>query len=233
MAKLRFTNTHPPTRFGFQLALVIAIAIFIVLAPVAFAQFGSPTRRIISGANLPSTCLSSVLIKDIWYKTGASAGLYVCTAANTWSGPVGAASGDVVGPASSIDGQLALFDSTTGKLLKASVLISSGETLIWPNAQITLGSAAGDNAIRYIDGTGPRFIDNANGGNQWTLNVQSLTANRAQIVPDVAGTLVVGSAVATTVGAAGGASALPATPLGYLTITLPDGSAVKVPYYTP
>lgn len=36
----------------------------------------------------------------------------------------------------------------------------------------------------------------------------------------------------TTVGAAGGASALPATPLGYLTITI-NGVAVAIPYYTP
>ena len=37
----------------------------------------------------------------------------------------------------------------------------------------------------------------------------------------------------TTVGAAGGATALPATPLGYLNVTLPDGTAVVVPYYNP
>lgn len=34
----------------------------------------------------------------------------------------------------------------------------------------------------------------------------------------------------TTVGAAGGASALPATPTGYLTINLGNGSVV-IPYY--
>jgi hypothetical protein len=36
----------------------------------------------------------------------------------------------------------------------------------------------------------------------------------------------------TTVGAAGGASALPATPRGYQTILLPDGTEVVFPYYT-
>jgi hypothetical protein len=35
----------------------------------------------------------------------------------------------------------------------------------------------------------------------------------------------------TTVGAAGGASALPATPLGYFTFNKTDGTPVKVPYY--
>jgi hypothetical protein len=34
----------------------------------------------------------------------------------------------------------------------------------------------------------------------------------------------------TTVGAAGAAAALPATPLGYLTMTL-NGATVRVPYY--
>ena len=36
----------------------------------------------------------------------------------------------------------------------------------------------------------------------------------------------------TTVGAAGGATALPATPLGYFYVTV-AGNLVKVPYYNP
>lgn len=40
----------------------------------------------------------------------------------------------------------------------------------------------------------------------------------------------VAQTVGTTVGAAGGASALPATPLGYLTTSI-NGSACKIPYY--
>lgn len=43
----------------------------------------------------------------------------------------------------------------------------------------------------------------------------------------------IGGATSTTVGAAGAASALPATPEGYLAVTLPDGTAVKIPYYNP
>lgn len=41
----------------------------------------------------------------------------------------------------------------------------------------------------------------------------------------------IGSITSATVGAAGGASALPATPLGYLIINV-AGTAVKIPYYT-
>lgn len=45
-----------------------------------------------------------------------------------------------------------------------------------------------------------------------------------------AGQLGIGTTTATTVGAAGGASALPATPLGYLRANL-GGTFIKVPYY--
>jgi hypothetical protein len=46
-----------------------------------------------------------------------------------------------------------------------------------------------------------------------------------------AGEISIGSTTATTVGAAGGGSALPATPIGYLIINV-AGTNVKVPYYT-
>lgn len=39
------------------------------------------------------------------------------------------------------------------------------------------------------------------------------------------------STTQTTVGAAGAATALPAQPLGYFNVTLPDGTRVVVPYY--
>lgn len=44
------------------------------------------------------------------------------------------------------------------------------------------------------------------------------------------GIILSGQTVGTTVGAAGGASALPAAPLGYLTTSI-NGSACKIPYY--
>lgn len=50
--------------------------------------------------------------------------------------------------------------------------------------------------------------------------------------PTVSGAPVLsGQTVGTTVGAAGGADALPATPLGYLEISI-NGTAVKIPYYS-
>lgn len=49
-----------------------------------------------------------------------------------WSTPSGA--GDVTGPASATDNAVTLFDSTTGKLIKNSTLISSGGALTVPGA---------------------------------------------------------------------------------------------------
>lgn len=45
------------------------------------------------------------------------------------------------------------------------------------------------------------------------------------------GTIPVVQGTGTTVGAAGAASALPGPPLGYLTVALPGGATVVVPYY--
>lgn len=38
---------------------------------------------------------------------------------------------------------------------------------------------------------------------------------------------------ATSGSATAGAATLPANPLGFLAVTLPDGTAVKIPYYSP
>lgn len=58
--------------------------------------------------------------------------------------------GDVVGPASATDGAIALYDGTTGKLLKNSTLTVSGSDLTVAgaanfNGNVTLGNAAADN----------------------------------------------------------------------------------------
>lgn len=48
-----------------------------------------PASSVKTSATLPSTCS----IGDIYYKTGASAGLYACSAANTWTASGGGANG--------------------------------------------------------------------------------------------------------------------------------------------
>lgn len=50
----------------------------------------------------------------------------------------------------------------------------------------------------------------------------------AQVLADV---FPVGGATSSS--ASAGAATLPANPLGFLAVTLPDGTAVKIPYYNP
>lgn len=72
------------------------------------------------------------------------------------------------------------------------------------------------------------------GGNNQQLLSAVLNTNQilSRIVQALATALPTVQSTSTTVGAAGGASALPATPLGYYNATLPDGTAVKIPYYS-
>lgn len=77
------------------------------------------------GATLPATCRPATTGSraDVFIKTGASSGLYTCSAANTWTAVGGGGSGDVVGPASSTDNAVARFDLATGKLIQNSVVL--------------------------------------------------------------------------------------------------------------
>jgi len=70
------------------------------------------------------------------------------------------------------------------------------------------------------------LIDTADG----YLQASNTWLSGAPINPGV-GVVALGGTTASTVGAAGGASALPATPLGYLNINV-GGVAAKIPYYT-
>lgn len=71
-----------------------------------------------------------------------------------------------------------------------------------------------------------RLADDSSWANLKAGNV--VTAAAATTAP--AGQIHFGSTTATTVGAAGGASALPATPLGYVIINV-AGTTAKLPYY--
>lgn len=164
----------------------IIIGATLIAAPVAFAQFGFPTRRIISGANLPARCTSNSALKDIWYKTGASAGLYVCTSADTWSGPVGAASGDVVGPASATDTAIALFDGLTGKVLKNSTITVDGSGNVGGLGLVgftTLG------VMSHVENVGFTY---SNGFFAQTHDISALGDPRTITWPDAAGTVTLG-----------------------------------------
>jgi hypothetical protein len=106
------------------------------------------------------------------------------------------------------------------------------------------GSNSGAKALIYIEGNDQFQVS----GNSTTGSLHAVLTSGTPIitVSDNTGNIVstvyagtgsfssqLGSATATTVGAAGGASALPATPLGYVTVSIPNVGPVKIPYYTP
>jgi len=64
----------------------------------------------------------------------------------------------------------------------------------------------------------------ANNGNMTTRQLGLLIQTLASIFP-------IGGATSST--ATAGAATLPANPLGFLAVTLPNGTAVKIPYYSP
>ena len=71
------------------------------------------------------------------------------------------------------------------------------------------------------------ITNTASGG---TLSIQPDAINLTKTALAAASGVSLGGTTATTVGAAGGASALPATPLGYL-IAYVGSTPVKIPYY--
>lgn len=87
-------------------------------------------------------------------------------------------------------------------------------------------------AFRDSAGTRIGYIgDGSSGTAALILNVDTAAAN-IQLSPGAGGTVdFLNVSTITTVGAAGGASALPATPIGYWPIRI-SGTLVKVPYYT-
>lgn len=89
------------------------------------------------------------------------------------------------------------------------------------------GFTAGSGARNFTQTPALETLDM--NGNPVT-NVGGLTLNTAASNPG-ASKVSLGSTVATTVGAAGGASALPATPLGYLNAFV-GATAVKIPYFS-
>jgi hypothetical protein len=78
-----------------------------------------------------------------------------------------------------------------------------------------------------IDSAGITFNDTTSLTSASDFGNQNLTTTGTI----TSGNIVISSGTtATTVGAAGGASALPATPLGYISISI-NGSIRKIPYY--
>lgn len=74
-------------------------------------------------------------------------------------------------------------------------------------------------------------------GNADTTDAQLITAANNLVIAIGELTRVMQSAFPTAGGVAGsatgGAATLPANPAGFITVTLPDGSAALMPYYNP
>lgn len=87
-----------------------------------------------SDNEFPSILLGELSVKPTtpaagkWRLYAKSGGLYLVDDAGTEIGPFGTntATGDVLGPASAVDGNMAKFDTTTGKLLKDGGIVTSG-----------------------------------------------------------------------------------------------------------
>jgi hypothetical protein len=118
------------------------------------------------------------------------------------------------------------------------------------------GASTNANLLLYSKGTGSVYLKSSAGASLLRVDAVASAVNYLAVVPTVTtgtptiaaqgsdtniaiafanqGTAITkftGQTVGTTVGAAGGASALPATPLGYLSISLNGLGTVKIPYY--
>ena len=117
----------------------LAILLSIVLASgVLLAQ----ATHVTTSGTLPTNCR----VGDVYNKTGTSAGLYRCSATNTWTAVGSSGTGDVVGPSSATADRIAVFDGTTGKLLK-----DGGQTI----AGIVAGSGSGNITSTGAEGSQP------------------------------------------------------------------------------
>ena len=120
---------------------LLFFALVIQCALAASAQIAVPIKQ---GPTLPATCSTTNVRTALFYKTGSSNGLYYCSAANTWTadGSTGG-TGAVVGPASATDLAVAIFNGTTGKIVKNSLVTISatGEILMPGGVALKMGGA--------------------------------------------------------------------------------------------
>ena len=93
-----------------------------------------------------------------------------------YNGSAWVATGDVVGPASAVDGHLAVFDTTTGKLIKDGGAVPvSGISTVLPSGQILVGNAS--NVATPVTMTGDGSVSNTGvlSVNKTRLNVRNET----------------------------------------------------------
>ncbi len=148
------------------------LLIALILSMPAWAQFGAATQ-VVNGNGAPNVayCANANNVGMVYARKDGEAAnttFYVCSntgvATYAWALLGGSSgSGDVVGPASAVDGNIAAFDSTTGKLIKDSAIgTAAGGHIIARGTSPTITSGFGttpsiagkDAAGRVTVGTG-------------------------------------------------------------------------------
>lgn len=185
-------------------ALGLALVATLASLPV-FGQAGGPARRTQSGASLPTACVSSVVVKDIFWLNGT--GWYVCTTGGnpgTWT---------LAGPGSS-GANLTLSNLTSPTAVNQSLIPGTtatralgSSTKLWTTLWLSSLLQFGDNSLGYTNGTGPVFFDNTT-AKQATFNLQSLTAGRTYTMPDKSGTVAMTSDITGGITNSAGANVL-------------------------
>lgn len=165
---------------------------------------------IVSVSSLPAACVSSVLRKDVVYLTAGTVGIYVCTAANTWtlsgggaSYPLLASNGTAAAPSYSFSGDpdTGMYHTAAANTIGFSangVVVATLTTNL-----LQLGSAfkvqMGVSALSFPGVQGLR-IDDADTGTGLTFSQSLFTVDHTITVPNVDGTMTVLGNTATGTG---------------------------------
>ena len=146
----------------------------------------------------------------------------------SWSTPSG--SGDVVGPASAVDNQIALFNSTTGKLIKAAtttgLLKASSGVIAAAVSSTDYAPATTGTSAQLLANSGSGGFANVTVGSGLTLSSGTLTASGGglawQSVQTSAFTASAGNAYPCNTTSAAFTVTLPASPSAGDLVTLTD-----------
>lgn len=129
--------------------LILAIALSLLLGGVTLA--GQATKIHTSGT-LPANCV----VGNVYLKTGASPGFYVCLATNTWTGPLGTGGGS---------GSLILLTTLTASSsasLDFTGISSTYDTYFFDVQGLVPDTNAVDAYVRFGTGGGPTWDTGSN-----------------------------------------------------------------------
>jgi hypothetical protein len=162
---------------------LITALLLLALPSLAAAQ---TTTAITSGASLPATCIEG---RNLFYKTGASEGLYVCSNTDTWtilaSGVASGAPSDATYVTLATDGTLTQERVLTGTASQitvtdggagAAVTLSTPQNIATTStpqfARVGFGAAADASAVAYFNGlyVNDETVDDGNSSTADTID---------------------------------------------------------------